>query len=150
MVDLEENKRELQELKLKFITLEETIGKEEELEKKLKELESKTLVDGFWNDSKTSNVVLKDIKDVKSKYTSIVRIKKNIDTLIEMNELLLNEIDEEMANDLVKSTVSLKKDIEKLETRMFLSGKFDKNNAIITLHPGARRDRITRLGTNAL
>ncbi len=45
MIDLEENRRELQELKTKFITLEKTIGKQEELEKKLKELEEKTLAE---------------------------------------------------------------------------------------------------------
>ncbi len=43
MIDLEENKRDLQELHEKFLNLEKTIGKKEELEEKLKELEEKTL-----------------------------------------------------------------------------------------------------------
>ena len=47
MIDLDENKRELQELKTKFITLENAIGKEEELAKSLKELEEKTLAERF-------------------------------------------------------------------------------------------------------
>lgn len=33
--------------------------------------------------------------------------------------------------------MSLKKDIEEIETRHLLSGEFDRNNAIITIHPGA-------------
>lgn len=150
MIDLEENKRELLDLKSKFLSLKKTIGEEEVLEKKLKELEDKTLLDGFWNDSKTANVVLKEMKDVKNKYTCIVKIKKEIDNLIETNEFLCTENDEEMAIDLIKSTACLKKDIEKLELKMLLSGKFDKNNAIITLHPGARWNRITRLGSNVI
>lgn len=150
MIDLEENKRELKELETRFLSLEKTIGKAENLEKSLKDLEEKTLVEGFWNDTKTANAVLRDIKEVKAKYTSITSIKKDLYNLIETNEFLFLENDEEMGADLIKSTNILKEDIEKLETKMFLSGKFDKNNAIITLHPGARRHRITRLGTNAI
>lgn len=137
MVDLEENMRELQELNNRFISLENTIGKEEELEAKLKEEEAKTLANGFWNDTKTANKVLRDIKEIKAKFTSISSVKKELANLIEMNEFLILENDEDMAIDLVKSTSSLKNEIEKLETKMFLSGKFDRNNAIITLHPGA-------------
>lgn len=108
------------------------------------------MLNGFWNDTKTANVVLRDMKDVKSKYTSIVKIKKEIENLIETNDFLLLEHDEELEKELLKSTFGLKNEIEKLETKMFLSGKFDKNNAIITLHPGARRNRIARLGTDVI
>ena len=137
MINLEENRKELQNLALRFTELEKTIGKAEELEKKLKKLEEKTLAKGFWNDTKNSNSILREIKEVKAKYTDIINIKSNINNLTEMNEFLLSESDEEMAEDLVKQTASLRKNIERLETKMFLSGKFDKNNAIITLHPGA-------------
>lgn len=139
MIDLEENKRELQNLESRFLSLENTIGKAEELEQELKKLEEKTLVDGFWNNNKIANSILRDIKEVKSRYIGITSIKKEIKNLIEMNEFLSIENDEEMKLELIKSTYTLSKDIEKLETKMFLSGKFDRNNAIITLHPGARR-----------
>lgn len=149
MIDLEENKRELQDLKAKYLSLDKTLDKNK-LEKNLKELEEKTLQDGFWNDVKNANSVLRDIKEVKAKVTSLNEIKNDLENLIETNEFLLLESDEEMAIDLLKSTNALRENIEKLETKMFLSGKFDRNNAIITLHPGARRNRVTRLGTNAL
>lgn len=139
MIDLEENKRELQELKTKYLSLDKTLDKNK-LEENLKELEEKTLQDGFWNDVKSANSVLRDIKEVKAKVTSLNEIKNDLENLIETNEFLLLESDEEMAIDLVKSTNTLKENIEKLETKMFLSGKFDRNSAIITLHPGARRN----------
>ena len=71
-------------------------------------------------------------------------------SLEEMNELLLLEDDESLANDLLNSTKKIDKEIEKLELATLLSGKYDQNNAIITLHPGAGRNRVTRLGRNAL
>ena len=137
MIDLEENKRDLLELKARFQELELSLGKEEDLKEELKELEEKTLKDGFWNDTKVANLVLREIKEVKSKYNSLTSVKKELENLIETNEFLNLENDDEMERDLIKSTLRLKDSIQKLETKMFLSGKFDRNNAIITLHPGA-------------
>lgn len=47
MIDLDENKRELLDLKNRFLELENTVGTEEELEKSLKDLEEKTLASRF-------------------------------------------------------------------------------------------------------
>ena len=137
MIDLEENKRTLTDMEERLSSLEKTIGTVDELEKKLKELEHQTLAEGFWNDNKKSNSVLQEIKSVKAKYTGIKDIKQNIANLLEMNEFLQLENDEELSKELEKSTLKLEKDLEKLETKMLLSGKYDKNNAIITLHAGA-------------
>ena len=54
-----------------------------------------------------------------------------------MSELLQVEEDEELAKELLKSTYTLEKDIQKLEITTLLSGKYDNNNAILTIHPGA-------------
>ncbi len=137
MVDLEENKRFLTNLQERYISLEKVIGKIEDLELTLKNLEEKTLEEGFWNDSKKSNKVLQEIKEVKSKYSGLKSIKQSANNLLEMNEFLILEPDEELSKELVKNTNTLEKELERLEIKMLLSGKFDKNNAIITLHPGA-------------
>ena len=47
------------------------------------------------------------------------------------------ESDEEIAKDIVKSTKTLEQEVEKLEIATLLSGKYDANNAIVTIHPGA-------------
>lgn len=54
-----------------------------------------------------------------------------------MSDLLQVEEDEELAKELLKSTDTLEKNIEKLEITTLLSGKYDNNNAILTIHPGA-------------
>lgn len=107
------------------------------MKKELKELEDKTMSEGFWNDSKMSGKVLQDIKSLKGKITRFSNINSETNNLIELNELLLIEEDQEMAEEILKNTIKVEKDIEKLELEILLSGKFDKNNAIITLHPGA-------------
>ena len=107
------------------------------LKQKLQELEQKTIQEGFWNDSKLSSNVLQELKNLKGKETQYNKLLSEVENLLELNELLLIEQDDNMADDLVKSTKKIEKQIDKLEINILLSEKYDKNNAIITLHPGA-------------
>ncbi len=109
----------------------------ENKEKELKELESKTTENDFWNDTDNSSKVLKQINSLKSKVEGFKKLNNELNNLLEMSDLLQVEEDEELAKDLLKSTDTLEKDIEKLEITTLLSGKYDINNAILTIHPGA-------------
>ncbi len=109
----------------------------ENKEKELKELESKTTENDFWNDTDNSSKVLKQINSLKSKVEVFKKLNNELNNLLEMSELLQVEKDEELAKELLKSTYTLEKDIEKLEITTLLSGKYDNNNAILTIHPGA-------------
>ena len=109
----------------------------ENKEKELKELESKTTENDFWNDTDNSSKVLKQINSLKSKVEGFKKLNNELNNLLEMSDLLQVEEDEELAKDLLKSTDTLEKNIEKLEITTLLSGKYDNNNAILTIHPGA-------------
>lgn len=103
----------------------------------LKALEDKTLEQDFWNDSKESGKVLSKIKSLKDIVAQFTKIETDIDNLIEMTELVMLEFDEELKKEILSSTKIISSDLEKLELQTFLSGKYDKNNAILTIHPGA-------------
>lgn len=107
------------------------------LEAELKELENKTTEENFWSDSQKSSTTLKKINTLKNKIEDYKKVKLELNNLIELNELLALEPDEEIGKELVKNTYHIEKNIEKLEITTLLSGKYDANNAIITLHPGA-------------
>ena len=109
----------------------------ENKEKELRELESKTTENDFWNDTDNSSKVLKQINSLKSKVEGFKKLNNELNNLLEMSELLQVEEDEELAKELLKSTYTLEKDIQKLEITTLLSGKYDNNNAILTIHPGA-------------
>lgn len=104
---------------------------------RIEELEAKTMQEGFWNDSKTSSVILQEMKFLKDKHAKFSKLQNEIKNLVELNELLLLEEDSELIAELLKNTKLLEHDLEKFEIETLLSGKYDKNNAIITLHPGA-------------
>ena len=107
------------------------------LEKELKELENQTTNPEFWNDSKNSSIILKKINDLKNKTEEYKNTLNTLNNIIEIQELLKIEPDENLEQDFIRSINKLEKDIDKLEINTLLSGKYDNNNAIITLHPGA-------------
>lgn len=113
------------------------------LEAELADLEKQTLKDGFWNDSKNSSIVLQKTKTIKSKIEKYSKINNEIDNLVEMSELLSEEAQEgeeessSLVNDIIENTKSIQKEIDDLEIQTLLSGKYDINNAIVTIHPGA-------------
>ena len=103
----------------------------------LKRLEDETTSQDFWSDSKKSSVVLKQINILKEKTEEYKKIKNNIQDSMEIYEIIKLEKDEALEDELITSVNELEADIEKLEINTLLSGKYDANNAIITLHPGA-------------
>lgn len=107
------------------------------LETDLKQLENETLDSNFWNDNKSSSIVLKRINDIKSKTEEFKRISNTLSDICEIKELLKIDPDENLEHDLISSLNKLENKIDKLEINTLLSGKYDINNAIITLHPGA-------------
>lgn len=74
------------------------------------------------------------MQNKKEKY---ITLYKEVNNLIEINNLLLIEQDEELAKQVLNNTKKLEEDINNIEIETFFNGKYDKNNAIVTIHPGA-------------
>ena len=106
-------------------------------EKELLELEKQTMSNEFWSDTENSSKVLKRITDLKNKLNNFKKINSGLENLKDMNELLQQETDEELVKELLNNTIYTEKEIDKLEITILLSGNYDMNNAIVTIHPGA-------------
>lgn len=107
------------------------------LKEELADLEQQTVAENFWNDSKNSAKVLTKIKQLKSKCTDYENIINEITNMQELTELVELEPDEEISKDILKNTKKIEKQLEKFKLTTLLSGKYDVNNAIVTIHPGA-------------
>lgn len=91
----------------------------------------------FWDDTETSQRKMKELKSYKDDveiYRQLESGYEDIETLIEMgyeedDESILPEIEEELAR--------LKENYEELRIKTLLSGEYDKNDAILSLHAGA-------------
>lgn len=145
MIELEENKRFLLELKNRLNDLESSLNIIN-LKEELSKLETQTLQEGFWDDSQTSSKIYSKMSSIQKKIRIYNNAKEELENLIDLNDLLLLETDESLVKELLSNSKKLADEFDNIEVQTLLSGKYDANNAIITLHPGAGRNRITRLG----
>ena len=90
---------------------------------------------GFWDDIKRAEELTKESKFLKSKLERFNAIETKIEDIEVLNEIM-EENDEESINEIISSVKFLEKEIEDYKIEMLLSGEYDKNNAILTLHVG--------------
>ena len=107
----------------------------DKLKSRLADLEKETLKQEFW--SSNNSKILQEFKILKDKINSYTKIDTSLKNLIEMNNLLTLEEDQELIKELLEDTKNIKNDIEELEIKTLLSGQYDVNNAIVSMHPGA-------------
>ena len=107
------------------------------LKKEIKQLEEQTTKQGFWDDKINSSNLLTKMKQLQNKLEKFEKLEAEFNNINELNNLLLEEPDESLVSDVLRDTKKLEQSLEELELETLLSGKYDKNNAIITLHPGA-------------
>ena len=89
---------------------------------------------GFWDDIKRAEEVTKESKSIKDKidrYESLVRRLDDVEVLAE-----LAEDDEETINEVIIEIKDIEKKIDEYKIELLLSGEYDKNDAILSLHAG--------------
>ena len=136
MLELEENRQFLDELLNRIKNIGDSM-KIESLKNELKKLEDTINQSNFWEDREKANTIFSKMKNIQKKINMYTEFKVELANLIEMNELLKNEFDEDLKKELIQNSLSFENKINKLEIETLFSGKYDLNNAIITLHPGA-------------
>ena len=109
----------------------------EGLKSQVEKLHNQTLENGFWEDAVRSTKILSELKNKQKKIELYDKLKAELENLFEMTELLLQEEDIEMSKEVLKSSARLEDKLQTLELETLLNGKYDSNNAIVTIHPGA-------------
>ena len=107
------------------------------LRKQLGDLHSQMEAPDFWNDVENANKVTRQIKPIESKikkYDALTSQSDDLDAYIEMYE---EENDESLEEDITSELESFHKGTEEFRLEALLSGPYDANNAILSLHAGA-------------
>jgi len=102
----------------------------------LKDLKIKSEDQNLWQDPDKAQELLQNISDLQKNIQSIDSIELDIKNLEEFESLLVHEPDSGLQSEMDSQLKNLEKTISELELQTFLSGKYDKNNAIFSIHSG--------------
>ena len=110
----------------------------EKIKSEILDLEKQVADEKFWQkDSNETAKVLAQMKQLKAKKEKYEHAEKEIINIEDLTELVKLENDDTVVKEILKSTQNLEEEIEKMNLETLLSGKYDKCNSILTLHPGA-------------
>lgn len=109
----------------------------DELREKAAELEKQTLEPDFWNNQENSSKVLQTIKQSKDTVADYEALCARLEDAIALAEIAIEENDESVVSEVEQELAEITATEEKERISILLSGEYDKNNAIISFHPGA-------------
>jgi len=126
--------QKLNDLKSRYELIVKNFNKEQKLNK-LNELKAQSQKPDFWQkDAKGAQLVMKKISSISGELETFESLNKETTELAGMVNLA--QSDERLAIEVQKEIKKVEKQIENLETTMFLSGKYDQNNSILSVHAG--------------
>ena len=133
----------LEDAKYKLIGLREDLEdlgsalRIEELRVKVEELEAQTLDPDFWSNQENSSKVLQTIKQSKDKIEGYDGLCTRLEDAIALAEMAIEENDESSVGEVQAELDAIINEKEAKRTEILLSGEYDRNNAIVSFHPGA-------------
>ncbi len=92
---------------------------------------------GFWDDQQGAQVIINESNALKDQVNEFHDLNESFENLELTYELVKEESDAELQEDLENELTELSKRLNQFELQLLLSEEYDKNNAILELHPGA-------------
>ena len=136
IIALEEAKLELNNFREQIVELGNAL-RIDSLRDQAQTLEEKSQSPDFWNDQEKSTKALQTLKQLKDKIERYENLCSKLEDTITMAELAIEENDESLTEEILSDVEAIKAEEEKQRIEILLSGPYDKNNAILSFHPGA-------------
>ena len=109
------------------------LGKKE----RINELENISMKLDFWSNQEAANKTIDEMNSLKEIVNMVESLLNDVNNDLELSELLLDNFDDELLHNLEEDVKSLRKQMEKAEIFLLLSGPYDKNNCLLEIHSGA-------------
>ena len=136
MVELDQYKLTLNQYKEPL----EDLRKALELDRKqalVAELEKQMENPEFWQDPENAQKVSKEVNSLKESMKAYHKLEAAMDDIDVMMEMAQEEEDEDMIPEIGAMLDQFIEEYEDMKIQTLLSGDYDKDNAIVTLHAGA-------------
>lgn len=108
-------------------------------EVQVRELEAETIKAGFWDDPQEASKTMQQLSTLQQQLKDITGMESEINDSFTMLELLQEEDPQKREaeqKNLANTIRKINKQIDALELELFLSGRFDKSDAILSIHAG--------------
>jgi peptide chain release factor 2 len=129
-----ETRTRIEELEKKYKDVLSVVN-ENEVDKEIEEIEKKLTDPSVWDDQKKAREYTQKLKRLKSISEDLKRVRSLFEDLEVAIEL--SDEDQEMAQHVEEIVQELEDAVKKLELEIILNGKYDPNNAYLSVHPGA-------------
>ncbi len=100
-------------------------------------LESLTAREGFWDDQEQAQKILRERAAAQAKVTSFDQLTAETKASVELLEMASAEGDDGMIDEVASQIPAIEAGVRAMEVSRMLSGKEDRADAIVTIHPGA-------------
>lgn len=95
------------------------------------------LADGFWSDRHKAQSLIDEANSLKDILNCLNKLTMQFDELQQLSDSLKDDYDQDLHQLLQQEYEETIKEYEDFEIKILLSHPYDRNNAIIELHPGA-------------
>ncbi len=109
----------------------------DDLRKTAAELDAQTLDPDFWSNQENSSSVLQKLKQTKDAIENYEALQARLEDAITLAEMAIEENEEAYIEEVEGELREITKTAESKRIEILLSGEYDKNNAIVSFHPGA-------------
>ncbi|WP_195925631.1 peptide chain release factor 2 [Sarcina ventriculi] len=107
----------------------------EGLKKQSDELELKMQESNFWNDIDKAQEITQKSKRLKDKISKIEGLEKSLED-VEVLKDMIEQDDMDSIKEIISEIKSIEKQVKEFKIEILLSGEYDRNDAILTLHTG--------------
>lgn len=107
-----------------------------ELKANLADLTAQTQSPTFWNDAENAQTISKKLAGIQKEINLWETLQNDLKELSELAPTINVDKDPDTAEEFKKMVDDLEKRWHKLETKTFLSGKYDAGDAILSIHAG--------------
>lgn len=103
----------------------------------IERLEKETNDSNFWSNREKAEEIISEINKLKSITNPIKKLELDIKSDLEIIDLLKIEYDEELELSVKDDIKNIESNLDALRLDLLLNGKYDSENCILEIHPGA-------------
>ena len=108
----------------------------------MEELERKMEEPNFWDDPESSQESMKTLKALKDDIETFATLQEQYEEIETLLEMAYEENDASLIPEIQETLDSFIATLEGIRIKTLLSGEYDKDDAIVTLHAGDRKSVV--------